>query len=53
MVEVLEFKNITELNDYLRGRKFASEFDIIPIAKMFENDSGKLINVTSYVLVLS
>lgn len=52
MVEVLEFKNVEELNDYLEITKFPFNFEIIPISRMFEHPQSKLIvSCITYVLI--
>lgn len=54
MVEVLEFKNVDELNRYLEHKVFAHQFDIIPVNKMFEHPQTKLIiSCITYVVVIS
>jgi hypothetical protein len=53
MVEVLEFKNVNEINNYLKG-KLLPQFEIKPIARTFQHPESKLlVNSISYVLILN
>lgn len=52
MVEVKEFRNVQELNLYFKDHKLEI-FEVIPIARMFENPQTKLLTSTmTYVLVV-
>jgi hypothetical protein len=54
MAQVKEFRNHTELNDYLRSNPMISEFHIVPIARLFENPATKLLtNTITYVLIMN
>ena len=54
MVVVKEFRNHTELNDYLRNNPIPTEFNIIPIARLFENPATKLLtNTITYILIIN
>lgn len=53
MVEVLEFKGLRELNEYLEGKNFHNEFEIKPVARIFEHPETKLIvNSITYILII-
>ena len=53
MVEVLEFKNINELNNYLHG-KLMPQFEVKAVPRTFQHPESKLfVNSISYVLILN
>ena len=52
MVEVLEFKNIHDLNDWFENHKIPTQFEVIPIARTFQSPETKLfVSAMSYILV--
>lgn len=54
MTEVLEFKDVFALNKYLAENRLKSEFEIVPVSKMFENPTNnRLMNTITYVLIIN
>jgi hypothetical protein len=54
MTEVKEFKDIFALNEFLKGKLFMHRYDIVPVPRMFENPTNKLIvSVITYVLIMN
>jgi hypothetical protein len=52
-MEVKEFKNVTELQDFIDSHKAISKYEIIPVARMFEHPQSKLIvSCISYILII-
>lgn len=52
MTEVLEFKNVNEINKFLEGKVMLTRFEVIPVARTFQHPETKLmVNSISYVLV--
>jgi hypothetical protein len=52
MVKVLEFKSLQDINEYLDNRLMKSQFDIIPVSRMFEHPQTRLIvSCITYVLI--
>ena len=52
MTKVTEFMNVNELNNYLREHIIIHHFEIVPVAKMFEHPTSKLIvSCITYVLI--
>jgi hypothetical protein len=50
---VKEFKNITELQDFLNQDVPLSSYQVLPVARMFEHPKSKLIvSCISYVLII-
>lgn len=54
MTKVFEFKNIREIQDYLDNNLIMTRFEIIPVPKMFEHPTTKLIvSCISYILIIN
>lgn len=53
MLQVHEFKTIEECNKYLKENRVVISYDIIPISRMFENPTSKLIvSCISYIVIV-
>ena len=55
MVKVMEFRDVSHINDYLKNRgKIVPQFEIIPVERRFINPNTKLLtSCITYVLVLN
>ena len=54
MVEVIEFRDVHELNKYLREHEHLPQFEIKVVPRQFENPNTKLLtNCLTYVLILN
>lgn len=54
MPKVLEFRNVDELNNFLDKNLMVSRWEVIPISRMFENPTTKLLtSCMTYVLVMN
>ena len=52
-MEVKEFRNVTELQDFLDNDKPVSSYQILPVARMFEHPKSKVIvSCVSYILII-
>jgi hypothetical protein len=52
MIEVLEFKGVNDLNDYLGQNRLVGEFNIIPLAREFDNLNTKMkVSTITYILI--
>jgi hypothetical protein len=53
IVEVLEFKNVKEINEYFNEHVMMKAFDVKPIARQFEHPkTHNMVNAISYVLII-
>jgi len=51
-MKVLEFRNMTELNEYIKDLDYKLIHSIIPIARMFDNPKTNMFTSTiTYILV--
>lgn len=52
MVEIIEFRNVHEINDYFAEHKMTSQFEVKPIQRNFQHPETKLmVSSISYILI--
>jgi len=52
IAQVLEFRNVKDLNNYFEDNLMLNRWEVIPIARMFEVN-GKMTSCMTYILVIN